>query len=82
MPVRLLTPLIEMKYSSLFSQKAELKTEEDYLVGFLFTRECLFPRYRSLPLSPSTVNEVIMNVINLMKLFRDARILEERSVDE
>lgn len=26
LPVRLLTPLIEMKYSSLFSQKAELKT--------------------------------------------------------
>ena len=41
-PRPLLSPVIEYKYEQAIKAKPENKSEDDYLVDFLFARECLF----------------------------------------
>ena len=41
-PKPLFSPLIEYKYEQAIKAKPENKNEDDYLVDFLFARECLF----------------------------------------
>jgi hypothetical protein len=74
-PFHFLSPLVELKYLRSLAQKPEIKSEEDCLADFYFIRECLFPYYRSLPLSPSTLNEVAVNSASQIRNSNESKVL-------
>jgi len=52
--------VLYLKYIGILTHTQENKHDDDYLAGFLFVQECIFPNKRTMMLSDMARNEGII----------------------
>ena len=76
-PYPVLAQLIELKYENAIKSRPEQKNEDEYLVDFLYLRECLFPDYKTMSWSGNLKNDAILLMVSELRGYKDARYLDD-----
>ena len=79
-PYPVLAQLIELKYENAIKSRPEQKNEDEYLVDFLYLRECLFPDYKTMSWSGNLKNDAILLMVSELRGYKDARYLDDNCI--